>query len=141
MIDPLVCLATAIYFEARGEPIIGQIAVANVIINRVYDERYPDDICSVVTQGPTYTWKPDYPIRDKCQFSFFCDGKSDYAPKGNAWDTSVMVAYGVMSMRTYDVTEGATHYHATYVYPDWAESKQKTVQINNHVFYRWNYGK
>ena len=52
-----------------------------------------------------------------------------------------MVAYGVMSMRTYDVTEGATHYHATYVYPDWAESKQKTVQINNHVFYRWNYGK
>lgn len=141
MIDPLVCLATAIYFEARGEPIIGQIAVANVIINRVYDERYPDDICSVVTQGPTYTWKPDYPIRDKCQFSFYCDGKSDYAPKGNTWDISVMVAYGVMSMRTYDVTEGATHYHATYVYPDWAESKQKTVQINNHVFYRWNYGK
>ena len=140
MIDPLVCLATAIYFEARGEPIVGQIAVANVIINRMYDERYPDDVCSVVKQGPTYTWKPDYPVRDKCQFSFYCDGKSDYAPKGNAWELSIMVAFGVMSMRTYDVTEGATHYHATYVYPDWAESKQKTVQINNHVFYRWNYG-
>ena len=78
-------------------------------------------------------------MRDKCQFSFFCDGKSDIAPNDEVWEVSIMVAYGVMTFRTYDVTEGATHYHATYVYPDWAESKQKTVQINNHIFYRWNY--
>ena len=135
MIDPLICMATAIYFEARSEPIVGQIAVANVVMNRVMDHRYPDDICSVIKQGPTYSWKQDYPVRDKCQFSFYCDGKTDVVPNNKVWEVSIMVAYGVMTFRTYDVTEGATHYHATYVYPDWAESKEKTVQINNHIFY------
>ena len=73
----LVCLATAIYFEARGEPFVGQSAVAHVVLNRVQDARFPNDICSVVKQGPTYAWKPDFPVRNMCQFSYYCDGKSD----------------------------------------------------------------
>jgi len=136
--EAILCMAVAIYFEARGEPFIGQMAVANVIMNRVEDSRYPNDTCSVVEQGPTYTWAKHYPVRNKCQFSFYCDGKSD-APNRNsqAWNTALTVATGAKFKMYYDVTEGATHYHATYVNPSWAERKTKTVQINDHIFYRW----
>ena len=67
----LVCLATAVYFEARGEPFVGQSAVAHVVLNRVEDTRFPNDICSVVKQGPTYSWKTNFPIRNMCQFSYY----------------------------------------------------------------------
>ena len=133
----LVCLATAVYFEARGEPFVGQSAVAHVVLNRVMDPRFPDDICSVVMQGPTYAWKPDFPIRNMCQFSYYCDGKSDQPTDEQAWQTAVLAAYGSMTGRTYDPTDGATHYHADYVNPEWADVKYKTVRINDHIFYRW----
>ena len=123
----LVCLATAVYFEARGEPFVGQSAVAHVVLNRVMDTRFPDDICSVVKQGPTYA----------CQFSYYCDGKSDQPTDEQAWQTAVLAAYGSMTGRTYDPTDGATHYHADYVNPEWADVKYKTVRINDHIFYRW----
>ena len=73
----LTCLAQNIYFESRDQSTIGQIAVAEVTLNRVADPRWPNDVCSVVKQGPTYKWKKTYPIKHRCEFSWYCDGKSD----------------------------------------------------------------
>ena len=133
----LICLATAVYFESRGEPFVGQSAVAHVVLNRVDDTRFPDDICSVVKQGPTYSWKPEFPIRNMCQFSYYCDGKSDMPTEEDAWQSAVLAAFGAMTERTYDPTDGATHYHADYVNPEWAAVKYKTVRINDNIFYKW----
>jgi len=137
MMSSLACLAMAVYFEARGEPLVGQAAVAHVVMNRVNDSRYPNTICEVVKQGPTYSWAKDYPVRDRCQFSFYCDGKSDKPRDKDAYENALWVAHGAMYGQTFDPTEGATHYHAHYVSPDWAEVKQMTVRINNHIFYKW----
>lgn len=71
MLETITCLAIAIYFEARGEPDVGQVAVGNVILNRTRDPRFPNDVCSVITQGPTHKWNQQYPIKHKCQFSFY----------------------------------------------------------------------
>ena len=91
MITPaVVCIATAIYFEARGEPGDGQIAVAQVIHNRVEDPRYPDNACDVVKQG---YYLNNNPVLDKCQFSFWCDGKSDSPRNINAWHDALYLAY------------------------------------------------
>ena len=73
----LTCLAVGIYFEARGEKTAGMAAVANVVINRVHDPRWPDTPCEVLSEGPTLKWDANAPLRDRCQFSFYCDGKSD----------------------------------------------------------------
>ena len=134
----LLCLAQAVFFEARGEPFIGKVAVASVVMNRVNDPRFPSDICAVVKQGPTYKSRPEMPVRHRCQFSFYCDGKSDELNMGlqSAVD-SVNVALGMAEGRIFDVTEGATFYHAVYVNPAWAQTKTRTVRIDNHVFYRW----
>ena len=136
--EALVCLALNIYHEARDQPFIGQVAVAQVVMNRVHDDRYPDDVCEVVMQGPTYSWKPDFPVRHRCQFSWYCDGKSDKTPDQTAWKQALVIAQGVHTGNLDDFVEGATHYHATYVLPEWAETKYKTVQIGEHVFYRWD---
>ena len=136
--EALVCLALNIYHEARDQPFVGQVAVAQVVMNRVRDDRYPDDVCDVVYQGPTYSWKPDFPVRHRCQFSWYCDGKSDNTRDTEAWEIAMLIATGVYNGNLGDFVEGATHYHATYVLPEWAETKTKTVQIGDHVFYRWD---
>jgi len=136
--EALVCLALNIYHEARDQPFVGQVAVAQVVMNRVRDDRYPDDVCGVVYQGPTYSWKPDFPVRHRCQFSWYCDGKSDKTRDTEAWEIAMLIATGVYNGNLGDFVEGATHYHATYVLPEWAETKTKTVQIGDHVFYRWD---
>lgn len=134
----ITCMAVAVYFEARGEPLVGQLAVAHVIINRTKDERYPGNICEVVKQGPTYKWKEGYPVRDKCQFSFYCDGKSDKPTDKDAYTLARIISFNAISGRTNDPTEGATHYHAYYVNPDWSDSKKIKIRINDHIFYYWN---
>ena len=108
-----------------------------MVMNRVRDDRYPDDVCDVVMQGPTYSWKPDFPVRHRCQFSWYCDGKSDKTPDQTAWEQALMIAQGVHAGNLDDFVEGATHYHATYVLPEWAETKTPAVQIGEHIFYRW----
>jgi len=134
----LICVAVAVYFEARSEPFIGQSAVAHVIMNRVYDERYPSNPCDVVHQGPTYAWAKHYPIRHKCQFSYYCDGKSDKPNKNSdAWSMAILAATGAVYGMNMDPTEGATHYHAYYVNPEWTSTKTMTIRINDHIFYRW----
>jgi|TARA_R100000329_G_scaffold151250_1_gene146608 spore germination cell wall hydrolase CwlJ-like protein len=137
MLTELACMATAIYFEARGEPMVGQVAVAQVIMSRVNDERYPDTVCDVVKQGYYYSWDKTIPIRDKCQFSFWCDGKPETIKDEDAYFWATEVAQAVMVGTLYDTTQGATHYHAYYVQPSWSKKFTRTVRINDHIFYRW----
>ena len=137
MLTELACMATAIYFEARGEPMVGQVGVAQVIMSRVYDERYPDTVCDVVKQGYYYSWDKTIPIRDKCQFSFWCDGKPETIKDEDAYFWATEVAQAVMVGTLYDTTQGATHYHAYYVQPSWSKKFTRTVRINDHIFYRW----
>jgi len=133
----LVCLALNVYHEARSQPFIGQVAVAQVVMNRVRDDRYPDNVCDVVYQGQTYSWKPDFPVRNRCQFSWYCDGKSDTPKDKEAWERARLVSHGVYNGNLDDFVEGATHYHAHYVRPEWAETKTMVVRIGDHIFYRW----
>ena len=132
----LVCLAMNIYWEARSQSTAGQIAVAQVVINRVNDSRYPDSVCNVVTQGVRHSGS-DLPVRHKCQFSWFCDGLKDYPTNHRAWSKSMTVAISVLEGKTVDMLDGATHYHAVNVYPEWALTKTRTARIDNHIFYRW----
>ena len=137
-----ICLALNTYHEAKNQSMIGQIAVAEVVMNRVQDKRFPNSVCEVVKQGPTRpSWedpKKEYLIKHRCQFSWYCDGKSDVPKNEKAWKKAQDYAYLVLYNRiAIDVTEGATHYHATYVKPSWAKTKTRTTRIESHIFYRW----
>ena len=136
--EAIVCLALNVYHEAKNQSLSGQIAVAEVVMNRVADSRYPNNVCDVVKQGLTYKWKPSVPIRNQCQFSWYCDGKSDVAKEKDAWQESVSVAKGVYYGYLDAYLEGATHYHAYYVNPSWAETKTYITRIDDHIFYRWD---
>jgi len=137
------CLATNVYHEARNQGAAGQLAVASVTLNRVLDTRFPDTVCGVTQQGiHRPSWKGTgemIPIRYKCQFSWYCDGLSDAIQDQESYDEiyvlSELLFTGAMTM--VDITEGATHYHADYVLPDWASTKTKTTEIQDHIFYRW----
>ena len=136
MISSIICLATMIYFEARDQPLIGQLAVGQVAMNRVEDDRYPDNMCDVITQG-----KIDNPLnapvlRDQCQFSFYCDGKSDQPQDEAAFRIAAKLATGIVRKDWIDPTEGATHYHSVDVNPSWAKAMIKEVRIEDHIFYR-----
>ena len=127
------CLATAIYFEARGETYRGQIAVGQVVLNRVAHKLYPDTICGVVFQNQHK--------RNACQFSFACDGIPERITEQKAWDTAEEVARGVLNGTLFlPEVAYATHYHATYVYPHWAPRMKKETKIGLHVFYRFKRG-
>ena len=136
--EMLTCLALNVYHESKNQSLIGQIAVAQVTMNRVRDERYPNNVCDVVKQGLTYKWNPSIPIRNKCQFSWYCDGKSDKPRDEHAWDKAMLVAHGVYYGNLDDFVEGATHYHAHYVLPSWASTKTYITRIDDHIFYRWD---
>ena len=137
-----ICLALNTYHEAKNQSLVGQIATAQVVMNRVEDNRFPNTICEVVKEGPTRpSWedpKKEYPIRHRCQFSWYCDGKPDIPKNEKAWQKAQDVAFLVLYDKIkLDVTEGATHYHATYVRPSWAKTKKRTTRIEKHIFYRW----
>jgi len=136
--EAIVCLALNVYHEAKNQSLSGQIAVAEVVMNRVADSRYPNNVCDVVKQGLTYKWNPGFPIRNKCQFSWYCDGKSDVAKEKDAWEEALSVAKGVYHGYLDAYLEGATHYHAHYVNPSWAETKTYITRIDDHIFYRWD---
>ena len=134
----LMCMAVNIYHEAGNQSMIGQMAVGQVVLNRVEDSRFPDTVCEVVKQAVTYK-KSDKPIRWKCQFTWYCDGKKDEPDfDSRTWRLALAHASILITNRiVLDVTEGATHYHATYVRPEWAKTKTKTTRIDRHIFYRW----
>lgn len=144
--EALVCLALNAYWEARNQDMNGMIAVSQVVMNRVESEYYPDTVCDVVFQGPTRpSWKdPEIriPVRDRCQFSWYCDGKSDKIPDGDneAWDMARLAAFGTYFGKTDDLVDGSLWYHADYVTPGWAEVKTVKATIGDHIFYGWNHG-
>jgi len=129
----LWCLATAIYFEARGESYRGQVAVAQVVLNRVKDYRYPDTICGVVYQNQSR--------RNSCQFSFACDGIPEVINDSKSWAQAEDIANRFTAGELYLTEVGdATHYHATYVSPAWAPRMTKVTQVGLHVFYKFKRG-
>lgn len=134
------CLAHAIYHEARGEPLMGRIAVAQVIVNRVKSAAYPDTICKVVYQNARW--------RNRCQFSFACDGISDRPRERTAWLAARRLAHEIMDAQDGAVAprisqigllapalRSATHYHADYVMPRWGRVKKRVGLIGRHIFY------
>ena len=149
------CMAKNIYFEARSDNMAGQFAVADVVLNRVKDKRYPNTVCDVIYEGPVKElWKTkqdpnlpaserEYiPLRHRCQFSWYCDGKKDTIPKydNDAWERAKLVAGYILYSGEYrGITEGATHYHATYVKPKWRHDRGMNLvgRIGSHIFYRW----
>jgi spore germination cell wall hydrolase CwlJ-like protein len=131
--DELKCLVEAIYHEARSEPFVGQLAVANVILERTNLHKFPDTICKVVHAG--HRWEGNI-IRNRCAFSYFCDGKKEWTnidkkALDTAYDVAGLALKGVMVMPLL----GATHYHASYVNPRWANYMEKLGQIGIHIFY------
>ncbi len=123
------CLANGIYFEARGEPLSGQKAVAQVILNRVKNPAYPNSVCGVVYQNK---WK-----RNACQFSFACDGIRDRINSKKHWGIATKVANDAIDGKFWLTSVGSSsHYHADYVWPRWRRSMKKMVKIGRHIFYR-----
>ena len=128
------CLANAVYFEARSEPLRGQIAVAQVVMNRVFSPFYPKDVCSVVYQNANR--------RLACQFTFACDGKSKAIHDRGSWARANRIAKQTLDGKLW-VPEVAksTHYHAQYVRPNWIREMRKTFKAGLHLFYRpYNWG-
>jgi hypothetical protein len=125
----LDCLAEAVYYEARSEGTRGQLAVAEVVMNRVRDSRYPNTVCEVVFQGQYR--------QTGCQFTFTCDGSRRIKPRGVAWDRAKAVALHVSLGLNKPVTNKATHYHTDYVNPYWRAGMVETTVIGTHIFYRF----
>ncbi|WP_395644540.1 cell wall hydrolase [Terricaulis sp.] len=123
------CLSQAIYYEARGESYRGQVAVAEVIMNRVRSPAYPKSVCAVVYQGSHRA--------TGCQFTFTCDGSLNRRPRGRAWTEAQHVATQVMMGYTRPMTQRATHYHTNAVNPVWSSGLVETTTIGSHVFYRF----
>ena len=120
------CLATALYFEARGEGIKGQAAVAEVILNRVESPTFPQTICGVVNQGNSRG----------CQFSFTCDGRPENIRDRGAWTVAGKIARAMIDGAPRKLTDGATYFHTPAVKPSWAKRFEKTTKIGRHIFYR-----
>lgn len=135
------CLSAALYFEARGESRLGQIAVAQVIINRVASRAYPNSICEVVWQNAHK--------RNRCQFSFTCDGKMDRVRNRKVWVRTKRLAEAFLNIKNAgsvphsfcpsesldEKTRRSTHYHATYVKPGWSRKLERMRKIGRHIFY------
>ncbi len=143
--EDLDCLAKNIYFEAGVESTAGKLAVANVTINRILSKEYPNSVCGVVKEGRHYysarseTWEP---LRDMCQFSWYCDGRGDNPNPGRTWESSKDLAKIVLGKHQQDIlidiTDGATHYHANWMesFPRWSEEHKKVASIDRHIFYK-----
>ena len=129
--DQWRCLAEALYFEARGETIKGQFAVAEVILNRVKSARFPSTLCGVIKQGTGR--------RYQCQFTYTCDGHKDTIAERGAFESVAKAARAVLDGAAGGLTGGATHYHTTAVNPSWSRVYKQTARIGVHIFYRHNY--
>lgn len=123
------CLANAVYFEARSEPVRGQIAVAQVVMNRVFSPFYPDNVCGVVYQNASHHLA--------CQFTFACDGIPDVVTDPEAWARAKRIARDMLDGKLWlpEVAK-STHYHAYWVHPRWVGEMRKVFKIGVHTFYR-----
>jgi spore germination cell wall hydrolase CwlJ-like protein len=127
----LQCLTEALYFEARGESIRGQYAVAEVILNRVDNANYPNSVCAVVNQGTGQ--------RYACQFTYTCDGRPERVTETTVHRRLGQIARIMLDGGPRNLTQGATHYHTTAVNPRWARVYPRTARIGTHIFYRQAY--
>ncbi|WP_170464273.1 cell wall hydrolase [Ruegeria arenilitoris] len=125
------CLAEALYFEARGESVRGQFAVAEVILNRVESSRFPNSLCGVIKQGTGKKYQ--------CQFTYTCDGQKEVIREKKAYERVSKVARAAIDGIGVGLTEGATHYHTKAVRPSWSRVYKETARIGVHIFYRHNY--
>lgn len=130
MTAELMCLALAVYFEARSEPLQGQAAVAQVVLNRVENPKYPSTVCEVVTDGGGR--------RHRCQFSYWCDGKEEVPRNRAAWRRAQVVAKLVSAGTLNSSVGNATHYHATYASPYWRNHLTYVATVGRHLFYLEN---
>lgn len=119
------CMALTMYWEARGEGREGMIAVGSVVMNRIADEQFPDDTCSVIREGGETA---------PCQFSWWCDGQSDRPTQDEVWAESREIAREVLTRRPGDPTKGALYFHHESIDPPW--EKKRTATIGGHIFYR-----
>lgn len=129
------CLATNIYFEARNQDPVAQIAVTHVVLNRTRDARFPDTPCAVIKQGRMSDGKV---FINQCQFSWYCDGKRKKVKK-EVWDKAYKTAEQAINLyiRGIDYSKGSLFYHATYVKPYWVRQKTYVGTIGDHRFYSW----
>ena len=138
----VTCMAKNIFFEAAIESTAGKLAVAHVTLNRVDSKNFPNTVCEVVYQGPHYTSASgkQLPKRNRCQFSWYCDGKGDDPREGSRlWEDSQELAKYILLRQDElpDITDGALHYHASYIdAPNWTVRKKITTKIDTHIFYR-----
>ena len=139
------CLAKNIYFEAGVESTAGKLAVANVTLNRTISKKYPNSVCEVVKEGKhRYNAKIEewIPLRDMCQFSWYCDGRGDDPNPGRTWedakDLASLVMHKYQKRILIDITDGATHYHANWMesFPSWSYQHKKVASIDRHIFYK-----
>ena len=121
------CLALNLYHEARGEDTSGVVAVGNVVLNRVQSKRFPSTVCKVVKQGGTR--------RYKCQFSWYCDGRSDKEKNKASWQEMVWLAEKLLNGSISDNTDGALFYHTSNVNPYWNVNMTLKVRRGGHIFY------
>lgn len=141
------CLTRNIYYEARGQSTLGKVMVGVVVMQRVKSPQFPDTVCKVVHEG--LTAQDGDLIRHKCQFSWYCDGKGDRPDFSNPvvnreWDSAQDIAKNILLGKYSKIMKkmhGVTFYHAYYVHPAWAYSKQykMVAHIGAHLFYRWKY--
>ena len=131
------CLAENIYFEGRNQGTGGWIAITNVTLNRVQSDRFPNTICKVVFQGPMYKGT-NIPVKHKCQFSWWCDGLPENINNMNLYMEIFYFANVMLTSNrlSFDITDGATHYHHYKVHPQWANKLTKVIRIGDQIFYR-----
>jgi spore germination cell wall hydrolase CwlJ-like protein len=123
------CLSDAVYFEARGEPLRGQMAVAQVVMNRVFSGYYPNNVCGVVYQNANRHLA--------CQFTFACDGIPDVVNEPDMWEQAKRIARDTLDGKIWLAEVGhATHYHAYWVHPSWVHEMKKMYKLGVHTFYR-----
>ena len=129
-------MALKLYPAASNDSTMGPREGGQVVMSRVYDYRVTDYVCDGIHQGKHYN---GYPVRNRCQFSWYCDGKSDKPREAYAWAYAQMVAADTLigqGIDVTDMTQGATHYHANYVRPYWADKLEYTVTYGSHLFYK-----
>lgn len=125
--DDLYCLALSLYWEARGEGRDGMVAVGSVVLNRMRHESFPDSPCKVVYEGGE---------TPPCQFSWWCDGKSDRPRSATSWAKARELAQELLTDPPPDPTEGALFFHSVNIKAPWHIERTRTVQIGRHVYYR-----
>lgn len=138
--DELFCMSQNIYFEARNESDEGKRAVAHVTLNRVESPEFPDTVCDVVYQARLSQWHlqrgREVPLRNQCQFSWYCDGQSDVIHNWEKFEDIMDISKAVMRGEYEDNTHGSTYYHANYVRPRWSRVFTQVAMIDTHIFYR-----